>query len=61
MEMPAWHDVFELNGESLPPHGWPVMAHSVTRVRKLLRAELDSGVPSENIVLAGFSQGTGHA
>lgn len=55
MAMPAWYDILEL-GENrrLDVDG---LRDSAGKVQALLRREIDRGVPSERILLAGFSQG----
>ena len=37
--------------------GLPGLAKSILKVRDLIQVEIDSGIPAERIVLAGFSQG----
>jgi phospholipase/carboxylesterase len=53
--MPAWYDIVEL--ESRRGHDMAGIARSAESVRALIRRENERGVPSERIVLAGFSQG----
>ena len=55
MVMPAWYDIMEL-GENrrLDEEG---LRASAGKVHALLQQEIDRGVPSERILLAGFSQG----
>ena len=55
MVMPAWYDIMEL-GEArrLDEAG---LRASAGKVQALLRREIDRGVSSERILLAGFSQG----
>ena len=55
MVMPAWYDILELGGTGgLDETG---LLASADKVQSLLRREIDRGVPSERILLAGFSQG----
>jgi phospholipase/carboxylesterase len=53
--MPAWYDIVEL--ELRRGHDAAGIARSAEHVRALIRRENERGVPSERIVLAGFSQG----
>ena len=55
MVMPAWYDILEL-GENrrLDEDG---LRASACKVHALLQQEIDRGVPSDRILLAGFSQG----
>lgn len=55
MVMPAWYDIMEL-GDSRRIDEAGLRA-SAGEVQALLRREIDKGVPSERILLAGFSQG----
>ena len=53
--MPAWYDILRLdNVRSIDEAG---LRESASKVQALIRRELDRGVDSERIVLAGFSQG----
>ena len=53
--MPAWYDILRMdNVRSLDEAG---LRGSAAKVHELIRRELDRGVASERIVLAGFSQG----
>lgn len=56
-EMPAWYDILTLDetqdGRENPDH----VRTSARRIEALLERERERGVPSERIVLAGFSQG----
>lgn len=53
--MPAWYDILQLDSvRSLDKDGLRASADSV---KALIRHELERGVASERIVLAGFSQG----
>lgn len=55
MQMPAWYD-FTINGiERVVNEG--DLAQSVGYIEQLIARELDRGVASERIILAGFSQG----
>lgn len=55
MVMPAWYDIMEL-GDSRRIDEAGLRA-SAGKVQALLRREIDRGVPSVRILLAGFSQG----
>ena len=55
MVMPAWYDIMEL-GDSRRIDQAGLRA-SADKVQALVRREIDQGVPSERILLAGFSQG----
>ena len=55
MVMPAWYDILELG--SARCHDETGLLASAGKVQALLRREIDRGVPSERILLAGFSQG----
>ncbi len=52
--MPAWYDVVALGGER---HDVAGVRRSAKAVEALVRLEVERGVPSERIALAGFSQG----
>ncbi len=53
--MPAWYDILRLdNVRSIDEAG---LRESAAKVHALIRRELDRGIDSERIVLAGFSQG----
>jgi phospholipase/carboxylesterase len=55
--MPAWYDILTL--EEVPEReNADHIRVSAERVRELVRRENERGVPTENIVLAGFSQGS---
>lgn len=55
LAMRAWYDIVELSPEGRrDPQG---MAASVTAVRDLIAQENAAGIPTDRIVLAGFSQG----
>jgi len=57
MIMPAWYDILTL--EEVPEReNAEHIRVSAERVRALIRRENERGVPTENIVLAGFSQGS---
>lgn len=55
MVMPAWYDIFALDGES--PVDVDGLNQSAERIRRLVQKEMERGVPEHRIVLAGFSQG----
>ena len=53
--MPAWYDILRLdNVRSIDEAG---LRQSASKVQALIQRELDRGIDSERIVLAGFSQG----
>ena len=53
--MPAWYDILRLdNVRSIDEAG---LRESASKIQALIRRELDRGIDSERIVLAGFSQG----
>lgn len=55
MAMRAWYDIAELSPQGRrDPEG---MAASVAAVRDLIAQENAAGIPTDHIVLAGFSQG----
>ncbi len=55
MEMRAWYDIYELSLQrKVDVDG---IYSSSLLIEALIQKEIDSGVPSENILLAGFSQG----
>jgi phospholipase/carboxylesterase len=53
--MPAWYDVYGLTPISHEDEAGIKISQSY--INSLIQKELDRGVPSERIVLAGFSQG----
>ena len=55
MVMPAWYDITETDLRRR--HDEAGVRRSATQVRALIARENDRGVPTERIVLAGFSQG----
>ncbi|MBK8975624.1 MAG: carboxylesterase [Planctomycetes bacterium] len=55
MVMPAWYDIQEIDLRRR--HDEDGIRESAARIRALLEREKELGVPSERIVLAGFSQG----
>lgn len=55
MVMPAWYDILEMDiGRRVDV---PQLKASAKRVHRLIDAEIDKGIDSRRIVLAGFSQG----
>ncbi|KAJ1999442.1 hypothetical protein GGI04_004570 [Coemansia thaxteri] len=54
--MPSWYDIQSLNriASNEDEDG---MNRSMRSVNELIRAEVDSGIPANRIVLGGFSQG----
>ncbi len=55
MVMPAWYDITELDLKKR--HDEAGIRLAASRVEALIARERESGIPSEKIVLAGFSQG----
>ncbi len=55
MSMPAWYDFRGMNIADAPDREG--IARSVTTLNHLIDREVKRGIPSERIVLAGFSQG----
>jgi phospholipase/carboxylesterase len=55
MPMRAWYDILQLNRRAAEDEAG--VRSSDAAVRTLIRRENERGVPSEQIVLAGFSQG----
>lgn len=53
--MPAWYDIKEMNIERKVD--LDQLIASAEQIRLLIDREIDRGIPSERIVLAGFSQG----
>ena len=53
--MPAWFDLYGLNADA--PSDTQGIAQSVQRIQTLLHAEHAAGIPWQNIILGGFSQG----
>ena len=54
--MPAWYDIFELNGRSAREDE-AGLRESCAQITELIDREVTRGVPAHRIVLAGFSQG----
>jgi phospholipase/carboxylesterase len=55
MHMRAWYDILEMS--LMRKVDIAGIYQSATLVRQLIEQEMDKGVPSEHILLAGFSQG----
>ncbi len=55
MQMPAWYDILSIDVER--KINLQQFFNSVQQVKDLIQRELDRGVPSERILIAGFSQG----
>jgi phospholipase/carboxylesterase len=53
--MPAWYDITELTIDRKIDH--TQLIDSAEQIRRLIDREIDRGIPSNRIVLAGFSQG----
>ena len=54
-EMPGWSDIFGLDMEA--DEDSKGFEESTARVNALITVELDKGIPSNKILLGGFSQG----
>lgn len=54
-EMRAWYDLFGLTLGS--PEDVAGIAETQRNIEQLIQAELDKGMPSHQMVIAGFSQG----
>ncbi|KAI8644790.1 Phospholipase/carboxylesterase/thioesterase [Parasitella parasitica] len=55
--MNAWFDLSGLDKFSLKDEDEKGMLASVTSVNKIIRNEVDNGIPANRIVVSGFSQG----
>ncbi|KAI8393972.1 Phospholipase/carboxylesterase/thioesterase [Radiomyces spectabilis] len=55
--MPAWFDILGLDRSSLEHEDQKGMLESMAAVNRVIREEVDSGIPADRIVLGGFSQG----
>lgn len=53
--MRAWYDIRSLDRSA--PQDAAGITESAQAISALLQAEVDQGIPSENLILAGFSQG----
>jgi phospholipase/carboxylesterase len=53
--MPAWFDLYSL--EAGAPSDWHGIEHTRGQIAALIQAERNAGIPSEHIILGGFSQG----
>lgn len=55
MRMPAWYDILSMSlGREVDEQQ---LRDSATAVHQLIEREIERGIPAENILLAGFSQG----
>ena len=55
MVMPAWYDIYSLEiNQKIDETG---IEQSADSVLNLIEAQINAGIPSERIILAGFSQG----
>ena len=58
MQMRAWYDIKSLDADSLNRVvDVPGIEKSITKINELVDVQVKQGIPTENIVLAGFSQG----
>jgi len=55
--MPGWFDIPSLENLEEDEHDMEGMARSAETVYKLIKGEMRSGIPSERIMVGGFSQG----
>lgn len=55
MEMRAWYDIKSLSFEDRAD--MEGVQRSAAQVEQLIQQEIDSGIPADRVVLAGFSQG----
>lgn len=55
--MPGWFDIPSLENLEEDEHDMEGMARSAETVYKLIRGEVRAGIPSERIMIGGFSQG----
>src|SRR5690554_8145086 len=55
MRMPAWYDILSMSIEREVDE--TQLRASASAVHALIEREIDRGIPAQNIVLAGFSQG----
>lgn len=55
MVMPAWYDIYELSLDR--KIDYEQIVHSSEAVQALIRREKERGIPTERIIIAGFSQG----
>jgi len=55
MRMPSWHDITSLS--NLDKQDFKGLDASRTRLEGLIKNEIDAGIPSNRIILGGFSQG----
>jgi predicted esterase len=56
--MPGWFDIISLGEDILARQDEEGILKSVNLVHKLITEEVDAGIPAENIIVGGFSQGT---
>ncbi len=55
MPMRAWFDIYNLKESG--PFDEAGINEAITSIHQLIQREIDQGIPSEKIILAGFSQG----
>lgn len=53
--MRAWYDIIEISASRGQDEAG--ITHSASKIHQLIDREIERGVPSENIIVAGFSQG----
>lgn len=59
MDMPAWFDVDRLDASALEDEYG--IKGAATSIHKMIKDEINGGIPSERIIIGGFSQGGGLA
>ncbi|KAI9306453.1 Phospholipase/carboxylesterase/thioesterase [Cunninghamella echinulata] len=56
-KMPGWFDITGLDKSSLNDEDEKGMLDSLTSINQIIRQEVENGIPSERIIVGGFSQG----
>lgn len=56
MTMPSWYDIKAL-GDVIGQQDEEGILASIERLKQMIKEEIDSGIPSNRIVVGGFSQG----
>lgn len=56
MRMPGWFDIYTL-GNIMARQDEDGILKSVNLVHRLITEEVDAGIPSDRIIVGGFSQG----
>lgn len=56
--MPSWYDIPPLDHlTDSKKQDEPGLRETITKIDSLIQAEIDSGIPENKVVVAGFSQG----